>query len=282
MAKGLFERTIKSTSLGRGLWRLVVNLDHHHAGSVANSMAFDAFLSLIPLLALAGWVLDRLHRQSGDTLLLALLKGAPDPIQKLADTEFLRLSEGGLAALPPISLVAFMWVCSSGLSTAIGEFEVIFHAPPRGYWSRRAIAIGSVVASLALYSLVTIATLFVASALGPAGAKVIAVALPALVSVLVVVAFFRIAVRRPGAIRRRVWPGALVTVVLWTLLSGGFSLYVSTLSRYVTLYGGLATVAILLFWLWLLSLALLIGGEVNAQLEGVRDDDPPSIAIPPG
>jgi membrane protein len=77
----------------------------------------------------------------------------------------------------------------------------------------------------------------------------------------------------PG--RRRLAPGVAVTVVLWTLVSGLFSFYVSTLSRYATLYGGLAAVAIFLFWLWLLSLALLVGGEVNAQLDGLRDPPPP-------
>ncbi len=265
------ERAIKSTRLGRGLWLLVVNLDHHHAGSVANSMAFDAFLSIIPLIALAGWVLDRLH-ESGDVLITTLFMAAPLPIQKLAGAEFLRLSEGGMAAVPPISLVAFTWVTSSGMSTAIGEFEVIFHATPRGYWARRAIAVGCVLASIVLFAIVTASTIFLASTFGPTGARVIAFLLPATVSVGALTAFFRIAVRRPKTTRRRLLPGALVTVALWTVLSLVFSFYVTKLARYVTLYGGLAAVAILLFWLWLLSLAVLVGGEVNAQLEGIRDE----------
>ena len=274
------ERLIKSTRFGRGLWLLVVNLDHHHAGSVANSMAFDAFLSIIPLIALAGWILDRLH-ESGDLLLRSLLTAAPLPIQQLAGAEFLRLSEGGMAAVPPISLVAFTWVTSSGMSTAIGEFEVIFHAPPRGYWVRRAMAVGCVLASFVLFAIVTAATIYLASAFGPVGARVITFTLPAAVSIGALTVFFRIAVRRPRTTRRRLLPGALVTVALWTVLSLVFSFYVTKLARYVTLYGGLAAVAILLFWLWILSLAVLVGGEVNAQLEGVRDD-PNETPLPMG
>jgi membrane protein len=84
-------------------------------------------------------------------------------------------------------------------------------------------------------------------------------------------AFFRVAIRTDHVFRRRrVLPGVLVTVVLWAGLSALFSFYVTTLARYATLYGGLAAVAIFLFWLWLLALALLVGGEVNAQLDGVR------------
>lgn len=277
---GPIEGAIKSTRVGHALWRLVANLDHHHAGSVANSMAFDAFLSFIPLIALAGWVLDRLH-ETGDVVLRSLFNAAPLPIQQLAGAEFLRLSDGGIAAVPPISLIAFTWVTSSGMSTAIGEFEVIFHAPPRGYWARRVIAVGCVLASIIIYAFVTAITISLAQLFGPIGARVIAFALPALVSIAGLTTFFRLAVRRPRTTRRRLFPGAIVTVALWTVLSLVFSLYVTRLARYVTLYGGLATVAILLFWLWLLSLALLVGGEVNAQLEGIRDDGPEK-PLPPG
>ena len=50
----------------------------------------------------------------------------------------------------------------------------------------------------------------------------------------------------------------------------GFSEYVGALSNYALYYGGLAAVAVLLVRLYLTSLTLVIGAEVNAQLEGVR------------
>jgi membrane protein len=46
---------------------------------------------------------------------------------------------------------------------------------------------------------------------------------------------------------------------------------VSSLGNYALYYGSLAAVAVLLIWLYLSSLALVFGAEVNAQLEGVRD-----------
>ena len=58
-------------------------------------------------------------------------------------------------------------------------------------------------------------------------------------------------------------------VVTW-----GFSAYVSQLASYALFYGGLAAVAVLLYWFYLSSLALLLGAEVNAQLEGVRAPPP--------
>ena len=47
-----------------------------------------------------------------------------------------------------------------------------------------------------------------------------------------------------------------------------------TIGHYAVYYGSLATVAVILLWLYLTSLALVVGAEVNAQLEGVREPPP--------
>jgi membrane protein len=72
-------------------------------------------------------------------------------------------------------------------------------------------------------------------------------------------------------VTRRVLPGAALAVVLWLVISWAFGLYVSTLAEYAVFYGSLAAVAVLLVWLWLTSLAILVGAELNSQLEGLRD-----------
>lgn len=87
-------------------------------------------------------------------------------------------------------------------------------------------------------------------------------------------AFYRLAVSHAQSIRRRVLPGAAAAVLSWILISWGFSLYLRTLASYTVYYGGLAAVAVLLVWLWLVSLAILVGAELNSQLEGLRDELP--------
>jgi membrane protein len=49
-----------------------------------------------------------------------------------------------------------------------------------------------------------------------------------------------------------------------------FGLYAVSVSTYAVYYGSLAAVAVLLVWLYLTSLSLVVGAEVNVQLEGVR------------
>ena len=83
-------------------------------------------------------------------------------------------------------------------------------------------------------------------------------------------AFYRFSVEHPKDVQRRAWPGAFVAMTAFLVVSWGFGAYVSQLGSYALFYGGLAAVAVLMFWFYLSSLALLLGAEVNAQLEGVR------------
>jgi membrane protein len=63
-----------------------------------------------------------------------------------------------------------------------------------------------------------------------------------------------------------VWvsPGAIVGIVLWRILTYGFSVYLNYFNTYDRTYGSLGTVIILLLWLYLTALVILIGGEINA------------------
>jgi membrane protein len=254
---------------GRALVLLIDNLGDHYATIAASAIAFDAFLSLVPLVALAGMVLHLLH-ENGELLLGPILSASPAPVRAIVEG-----TVNSTAVLAPVSVGAFIWTSSAGISTAMSVFENMFHSPPRPWWWRRGIAMIWVVAAVIVIAAVTGITIGVGLLSRSVGA-VVAVVVPPATLIGMLSSFFRIAVRvGPVFTRRRVLPGVLVTLVLWTILTAAFSLYLFTaLSRYATLYGGLAGVAIFLFWLWLLALALLTGGEVNAQLDGVRDDPP--------
>jgi membrane protein len=65
-------------------------------------------------------------------------------------------------------------------------------------------------------------------------------------------------------------PGAVVAAALWLVMTGGLSLYLRVAARTNPVLGALGGGLILLIWLYLLSLALLVGGEVNAELSSRR------------
>lgn len=272
-----FERVLRSR-FARGLWILLVNLDRYAAARAASAMAFDAFLSLIPLVAAAGVILHRLHSSSATTL-GPLLKAIPPAVAQLLDSEFLRLSDAGFAVFAPLVIVAFAWVSSAGLSTALGVFECIYIGVERPWWKRRLIAMAYVLGGLVAVSIVTAIGLWIASKSSVIG-WAIGFSLPLVGPVLLVAGFFRIATQRTGGPRRRILPGAILTVALWAATSTLFSFYVGRIASYATLYGNLATVAIALLWLWIASIALLVGGEVNALLDGIGLDDVPESVFP--
>ncbi len=68
-----------------------------------------------------------------------------------------------------------------------------------------------------------------------------------------------------GRALRRVWPGAVVGVVLWLSVSFGLRLYFLFFDSSIT-YGSLGAVVVLMLWFWFTGMAILVGGEYNAVL----------------
>src|SRR5262249_47919620 len=156
-------------------------------------------------------------------VLATLFRVAPGPVAALADTEFLRLSDEGVAAFAPLSFIAFVWVSSAGLACAMGVCETIFAAEARPWWRRRAIALGCVLGLFVILPVATIAALGVLRLFGDASGAVAAVIVPAVIMLGAIIAFYRIAIRRAPGVKRRVLPGALVTLALWAIVSVLFS-----------------------------------------------------------
>lgn len=61
--------------------------------------------------------------------------------------------------------------------------------------------------------------------------------------------------------------GAAIATALWLIISGLFALYVANFGSFDKTYGSLGAVVIFLLWLWLSSFAILLGAEINAELE---------------
>ncbi len=70
-----------------------------------------------------------------------------------------------------------------------------------------------------------------------------------------------------------VWvsPGAIISIVLWLVVSYGFRLYLGYFDSYDKTYGSLGAMIILMLWLYLTALVILIGGTINAVLEEFTD-----------
>jgi membrane protein len=82
---------------------------------------------------------------------------------------------------------------------------------------------------------------------------------------------YRLAVPESTAARFGfVTPGTLVAVVGWLIVSALFGAYTANFSRYSKTYGALASIVVVLLWLWLSSLLILIGAEVDGAAHRVE------------
>ena len=70
---------------------------------------------------------------------------------------------------------------------------------------------------------------------------------------------------------RWVLPGSLLAVTVWVAASAGFAVYVSNFGSYDKTYGTLGGIITFLVWLWLTNAAILLGAELNAELERGRE-----------
>src|SRR5690606_8657708 len=68
-------------------------------------------------------------------------------------------------------------------------------------------------------------------------------------------------------------PGAIVACVIWIAASIGFSIYVRNFGSYNESFGSMAGVIILLMWLWISAFIVLLGAELNAEIEAQTSAD---------
>jgi membrane protein len=268
----------------------------HHAFDHAATMAFYFFLGTIPLLVFVGLLVGSVvQREGAEELAAPLYRAMPKAASDLFRNELLKIADASSTSLAPVSLVGFLWLTSNGIHNLMDVFELLVGARPRSWFRQRLIAVFWVVGSLAAIA----ATTWILLAINGVATGLSAHQLPALVRgasdflakgwqrfgvLLVFIAmtmvglaiFYRTAVRHPPGVQRKVWTGTFVALLLWALVSWGFGTYVRTIAHYAVFYGSLATVAVILLWLYLTSLALVVGAEVNAILEGMRDEPSPT------
>jgi membrane protein len=98
-------------------------------------------------------------------------------------------------------------------------------------------------------------------------AKVLSWLLVAVVGTAAAATIYRYGPSRDKAEWRWLTPGSMLVTVVWGLATFGFGLYVANFASYNATYGSLGAVVVLLMWLYLSAYVLLIGGELNAELE---------------
>ena len=262
------------------LWRLKSQIAEDRLSIVAAGVAFYGLLSVFPaltaLVALYGLVFDPAQVAQQIEALRGLLPGeAADllarQLQDLTATDQTALGIGIAGGV-----IVSLWSASAAVKTLMEALNVAYdEEEKRGFLKRTALALaltlGSIVAAVVALALV-VGLPAVIGLLGM-GDTLQSVARWAVWPVVAALAWLGIAVMyRYGP--SRVEPqwhwlswGAGVALALWLVGSALFSWYVTSFANYNKTYGSMGAVVILLMWFLLSAYAVLIGAELNAELE---------------
>lgn len=253
---------------------------------LAAEVAFFSLLSLFPALLTIAAGLGALDGLFGSALLARAQQEVISVLetfltdQAAGTTEAIEaLFEGGSGGVFTFGVVAAVWSASRGMATVMRTMTQIYDIPDtRSRLRTRIVAVGLALASVVLI-VVTLTGLVVgplfgagrwlAGSVGAAGAYGAVwqwVGVPiAFVTLLVWAAGIFHSVPHCHVGWRQHVQGAALTGILWLLVSGGFRLYLGLFGGN-PVFGVLGGALAVLLWMYFLSLALLLGAELNAVL----------------
>jgi membrane protein len=264
------------------LKRVYVMTGFHNLSLLAAGVAFFTFLAFVPLIA--STVL--LYGLIGDPQTVAqnvdLLAGVVPPEiltilrdQMLAIVTSSKTAQGfGLALAIFFALYGAMRAATamiSALNIIYEEHET--RSIVRTTLVAAAITVGMVavilIGTLAI-SIFAYTSAFLANYIGDAAALLIQIATWLFAGLMISITFaifFRFAPDRRAAKWRWLSVGSVLSTLLWVGITIGFGFYVANITNYNATYGSLATIVIFLMWLFLSAYAVLIGAEVNSEME---------------
>ncbi len=247
---------------------------------LAAGMAYYSFLAIFPTIIAAVLLYSffadpaQINQQ-----LSAALANFPDNARTLVTEQITRVSgQGGAGIGAIVSILVALFSASGGVSNLMGAINSAYDEDEtRGFIKKRGTALlltlGAIVFVLLVIALVAVLPALL-SVFGGGGAVQWLIQIGRWVVIIGVVmvalaVLYRFAPDRDSPKVRWTSVGAGVAAVLFVVASVGFSIYISNFGNnsYTKTYGAAAGFVIVLFWLWIISYAVLLGAEINAESE---------------
>jgi membrane protein len=279
------------------LWRTYQGVNDKNLFLVAGGVTYSILLALFPaLLALVSFYGLAFDRSQVEQQVNAMAGIMPESARQIIATELHQIvsaSGGALGFGAVLGLVFALWTASRGMSGMMSALDIAYGETERRSFLRfNLVALVMTLALIAggLLAIALIAGIpaMVASLGQDAGGIFKWVALVVEWPVLMVVVMtllallYRFAPDRHPPRWRWITPGAVVGTLLWVAGSILFSVYVANFSNYNATYGSLGAVVVLMTWLYLSAFVVLLGAQINAEVEREARTDSQDHANPVG
>jgi len=247
---------------------------------LAAGVAYYAILAIFPAL-IAAVSIYGLAFDAGDVAaqLQKLPAAIPAAVQETLREQLGALVEarhGGLTLALVLAIVVALWSASSGMQNLLQAIGIAYdQEETRSAVRRRLIALGATLGAIVVF-LIAVVLLTVLPALlrsvGLDQATEITIGLLrwpllAVLAIVALAALYRYGPDRDPAQWRWVSWGAVAATALWLVVSGAFSWYVANFGSYNRTYGSLGAVIVTMVWLWVTAFTVLLGAEINAEME---------------
>jgi membrane protein len=253
----------------------------HNLTLVAAGVAFYAFLALVPALIAIVSIYglfsspEDVTRQVGD--LGSSLPGEVQDFLVYQLTQIVNASSAGVSIAAFVAIALALWSASGGVAALITGIHIAHEKDePTSFVVKRGKALLLTVAAIVflgavIFLLVAVPPLAsdVAGSTGRTVFQVLRWPVLAAAMLLGIGLLYRFAVKDTetgwaGFLTK----GTVVAMVAWLVVSALFAVYTANFASYGKTYGALASIVVVLLWLWLSSLVILVGAEVDGADEG--------------
>jgi membrane protein len=263
--------------LGR---RVIAGVQKTDCSGYAAALAYYFLFSLFPFLIFLTALLAYLPVGGWFEQVIALLsRFMPGAALELVRDYLIGLLTQQRGGLLSFGIVIALWTASNGMSAISGALNHAYGVEEsRPFWKVRAMAILLTV-GLSIFLIASITLLIFGPQIGGYIANWVGLGTAfeigwnilrwPVILILVTTAIAAIYYFAPDVEQQWQWlaPGSLFAVILWTILSLGFSYYVNNFGSYDKTYGSIGAIIVMLTWMYASGFVILVGGEINAEIE---------------
>lgn len=279
-------KTVRPWTLAMRVWKeMADDAVFVWAAALAYSWLFAIFPFFIFLLSLIPYLPADIKAQAEDPIKNAIDAYLPSPSANDVWQNIYRVMHQTHTGLLSVGILVTVWAASGGMNMTMAALDRVYDVQkPRPFYKQRPIAVGLtvIVATLILAVLVllpvgTAVTHFILEHDIPYFTRF--VSKPVIwtwnvarycLAVLLLFASVSITYYFGPSVKQRfhiLTPGSVFTISMWLILGVGFRLYVEKYGKYDKTYGTVAGVAILLLLFYIDAVVLLIGAEINSEID---------------